>query len=347
MDKLNIAIIGFGGMGTHHADNLGNMDCYRLSGVYDISPDACKRAEDRQLRVYAGAEDIARDKSVDAVLIATPNDLHLPYTEFFAKAKKHIVSEKPAALSGKECAKMYEIAEKQGVLLTINQNRRYDKDFLTVKEILEQDLLGGCYLIESRVMGSNGIPGGWRKLEKHGGGMMLDWGVHLIDQANLFTDRKLEKLHCNMSLVQGHEVDDGFKLTLFYEGGLTVEITVDTNCFEPLPRWMMYGKNGTAVIKNWELEGSIIYPDDKTADKLHGMRAGNGFTKTMAYREQDRKCIRGLPEVHADHDALYKNFYNAVKYKKQLTVQKQQVLRVFDIMEKSFESAQNDIIIKF
>ena len=80
---------------------------------------------------------------------------------------------------------MMDAAERTGNFLTVHQNRRWDEDFWTVKKILEEGKLGEVFRIESRVHGSRGIPGDWRQEKEHGGGMVLDWGVHLLDQAML------------------------------------------------------------------------------------------------------------------------------------------------------------------
>lgn len=81
-----------------------------------------------------------------------------------------------------DLAEMIEASEKYGKLFTVYQNRRWDGDFLTAKKIVDENMLGEISRIESRVHGSRGIPGDWRQLPEHGGGMILDWGVHLLDQ---------------------------------------------------------------------------------------------------------------------------------------------------------------------
>ena len=90
------------------------------------------------------------------------------------EAGKNVVSEKPVTLCSADLAVMIEAAERTGKLFTVHQNRRWDEDFLTVKNIMEQGKLGEIFRIESRVHGSRGIPGDWRQEPEHGGGMVLD-----------------------------------------------------------------------------------------------------------------------------------------------------------------------------
>ena len=75
----------------------------------------------------------------------------------------------------------------------VHQNRRWDEDFLTIKQMYNEKTIGDLFRIESRVHGANGIPGDWRHLEAHGGGS-LDWGVHLLDQVLFMVDSRITSL---------------------------------------------------------------------------------------------------------------------------------------------------------
>lgn len=102
--------------------------------------------------------------------------------------------------------------------------------------------------------GSRGIPGDWRKEKVHGGGMVLDWGVHLLDQIlYLYGDRKIETVYASLTHITNQEVDDGFTTILTFEGGTEVLVEVGTNNYISLPRWYVLGEDGTAVIRDWQL----------------------------------------------------------------------------------------------
>ena len=84
-----------------------------------------------------------------------------------------------------------------------------------IKKLVEEQKLGHVFRIESRVHGSRGIPGDWRKEKVHGGGMVLDWGVHLLDQIlYMYGDRKIETVYASLTNVTNQEVDDGFTAIL-------------------------------------------------------------------------------------------------------------------------------------
>lgn len=349
MKKLNIAIIGYGGMGAYHGNNLlQQSDKFEISGIYDIDEARYEAARENKIVNYNrfhGKEEIASDKNTDAVLIATPNDFHIEYVRYFANAGKHILCEKPVALSSEEYAEMLDVCDKNGVVFMVHQNRRWDPDFLTVKKMYEQNSLGQLCRIESRVQGGNGIPGDWRKFEEKGGGMMLDWGVHLIDQMVYMFEKLPKSLYCRYSFAAGFEVDDGFLLVLNYENDLTVEIVVDTNCFIPLPRWMVYGKDGTAVIEDWALNGKVIKPIYSKEVKIAGIQAGNGFTKTMAYRTAESVETGELDKVFPEPYAFYNDFYGAVVQGKSPLIKSCEVMAVMKIMEAAKRSALENRVI--
>ena len=343
MKKINIAIIGYGGMGAYHAHNLIESGLYNVF-AYDILPGRLEAAKRDGLKIYDSYQQSAQDSQLDAVLIATPNDSHRFYTEYFAAAGKHMICEKPVTTSSKELEAMLAAVKNHGVKFVVHQNRRWDTDYLMVKDIMKSNVIGGVYRLESKVVGSRGVPGEWRKIKEKGGGMMLDWGVHLIDQLLLMTDSKIKNLYCEMSYTLGFEVDDGFKLLLEFEDGLRAEIVVDTNCLVDVPRWIVYGMEGSAVIKNWQLEGEILLPLFEDLAKIKGEQAGNGFTKTMARRSGIEK--KDLPEIRVEPYVFYKHFYDVLINEAECVIKNEQVMRVMLVMEAAFKSALNKRVLE-
>lgn len=347
---MKIAIIGYGGMGGYHADYIRQFASagggLSLAGVFDTDPARAQAAGEKGIYAYPSAEAIWADGAIEAVLLAVPNDLHAPYAKAAAAAGKNIICEKPVALSSREAEEMYAAAEKAGVLFEVHQNRRWDDDFLTVKEIVKSGVIGSVYKIESRVTGANGIPGDWRKKKAQGGGMMLDWGVHLIDQMLQMIPGKTESLYCEYSYIYGEEVDDGFDLSVRFEGGITYRLTVLTDCFRSLPRWQVYGTDGTATVADWDLSGGITRALEREDKKLVGVKAGNGFTRTMAQRSASSVEQLPLPVVHAEPFAFYKNFAAAAAGKEKPAIRREEVLRAFRLMEAAALSAEKNEVIK-
>ena len=349
---MNIAIIGYGGMAGYHERKIKGLadEGYniKLIGIYDIDKSRDEVAKEHGLHAYASAEEIFADEKVDTVLIATPNDFHCPYAVAAANAKKNVISEKPVSLNTEETKAMFDAAKKNGVLMEVHQNRRWDRDFLTIKKLYDEKTLGEIYRLESRVMGSNGIPGGWRKKKAQGGGMILDWGVHMIDQALMMVDSKITDIYCRTSFIYGEDCDDGFQLDIGFENGVTFRVVVDTNTFVSLPRWQAYGMDGTATIKNWDAANGCQYTlvKERVETGLRAIEAGNGLTKTMSPRSSKTVDDFSIPLVDSDWKEFYINFMEAAEGKAEPFIKEEQVLRVMKVMELAFESARTNSVIK-
>ena len=341
---VNLVIIGYGGMGAYHAERLKNNPLYAVKGAYDIDSLRMEAAVKAGLKAYPSFEAVGADKDINAVLIATPNDIHPFYVEYFTGQGKHIVCEKPAANTSAEFKKMVTAAKKNNVIFAVHQNRRWDKDFIIVRKIAESGIIGGLARIESRVVGGNGIPGGWRKLIKHGGGMMLDWGVHLIDQLCRMISLPIVKLYCDYSYRGGHECEDGFELELTFKNNLTARVTVTTDSYLPQPRWFLYGSKGTATVTDWACNGKIAVKKDCDVE-IKGIAAGNGFTKTMADLPDSAVSEYALPDVKTDYNRFYDNFAAACIGKEPPEIKNAEVLRVLKIMEAAKYSYEKKAVI--
>ncbi|MGI5852428.1 MAG: Gfo/Idh/MocA family protein [Caldicoprobacterales bacterium] len=371
-NKYAVGIVGCGGMGGGHAIAIasgtgnavwnddsnegtpweGNMNSdisqkLTLAGVYDIDPARQKWAADRGFRNYDSYEDMLADENVDIILIATPNDLHCEQAIAAMRAGKHVLCEKPVTPTSAELEEILAVSKETGMVFYPRQNRRWDKDFRIIKKIYDEKLLGETFNIECRVQGSRGIPGDWRGMKKHGGGMMLDWGVHLLDRLLIMVPEKVKKVFCKLTNITNDEVDDGFKMHITFESGLTSVIEVGTCHFLSLPLWYLNGTDGTAQIDNWNCEGKMARStswEDKDATPI---LAGAGLTKTMAPRKGNSVEFLPLPEVDFDNNELYSNLVGTINGTEEQIVTGEQALRVLKLMEAAFESSEKGIVVNF
>lgn len=348
--KHVIGIIGYGGMAGHHHEILKKYDRAYIKGVFDVNPERLRVAEEQGMKAYSSKEELLSDPEIDLVLIATTNEAHMPLAIEAMAAGKNVICEKPVTNSSEELIKIMEASEKYGKVFTIDQNRRTNRDFVLMKRKVEEGLIGEPYVIESRVEGSRGMPSGWRTIKELGGGMMLDWGVHLIDQIMYMIDEKVTNVFCKMYKIQYPEVDDNFRLTMTFESGLTAHIEVSTNNYITHPRWYVLGKTGTLQIDDWNCDGKIVRCIDKEdvwAEEIVYTKAGP--TKTMAPRNENSTETITISEpldVVDDLTVVYDQFIDAVEGKAELTIKPEQALRVMKVMEAAFESDEKGIAVK-
>lgn len=345
-----VGIIGYGGMAGHHHQTLADYDRIRFKGIFDLNSERSKVAESQGMIAYSSKEDLLADPEIDIVLIATSNEVHMQLAIEAMAAGKNVICEKPVTMSSDELVKVMEAAKKYNKVFTIDQNRRTNKDFVLMKRNVEAGLIGKPYVIESRVEGSRGMPTGWRTIKSLGGGMMLDWGVHLIDQIMYMIDEKVTNVFCKMYKIQYPEVEDNFRLTLTFESGLTAHIEVSTNNYITHPRWYVLGTEGTLQIDDWDCDGKIIRCIDKEDvwdEEIIYTKAGP--TKTMAPRNQNSTETITISEpldVVDNLTVVYDQMIDAIEGKAELTIKPEQALRVMRVMEAAFESDEKKIAVQ-
>ena len=339
MAKKRVAIVGYGGMGGWHTRFIKDNGVVNLLGIYDIKKERCDLAEERGIHAYSSFEEVLSDERVDFVVIATPNELHKPLAIEAMSRGKHVISEKPVTLSSADLQEIIDASHKYGRLFTTHQNRRWDVDYLMMKDVYATRQLGEVFTIESRYHGSRGIPGDWRGKKEHGGGMILDWGVHLIDQMlGIVYDQKITKIYCRCDHLTNDEVDDGFKLDIFFERGLVGHIEVCTRNFISLPRFYMTGTAGAAIINDWRDRTKVISCKTVEEGEVKPVVTAAGMTKTMAPRSEDSLEESYIERMDSDVHDYYRNFTAAIRGEAEQIVKHNQMRRVLRVIEAAFES---------
>lgn len=337
--KRNFAVIGYGGQGGWHTRQILASDVASLCGIYDIDPAKNALAEKNGIHAYSSAEELLDDKNIDAVVIAVPNDDHKELVIKALEAGKNVICEKPVEMSVAAFDEMTAAANKSGKLFTVHQNRRWDVDFLAMKKIVESGEIGELISIESRVHGSRGIPSDWRCTKAQGGGMILDWGVHLIDQILQIVNEKIVGIYCTETHITNSEVDDGFKLYIYFESGKTAYVEVGTYNFIAMPRFYMQCKNGSALIEDWQKNAQVARMKAWNEKEVLPVQTAAGITKTMAPRDDITLDIYEAERPQSDVHDFYRNFCAALNGETQPLITHSEVRRVMQVMESAFKSS--------
>lgn len=350
MRVYKAGIIGYGGMaGNHEKVMRVDYDRMKLKGIFDINEHRQEVAKEQGYVVYPSKEALLSDPEIDVVIIAATNDAHKQLVTDALNAGKNVLCEKPVTMTSEDLEELINLSNQSKGVFTVDQNRRTNKDFVAMRRGIESGKIGKPYVIESRVEGSRGIPGGWRTEKALGGGMMLDWGVHLIDQILYMTDDTVTSVYCKMFNVHYDEVEDNFRLTLTFKSGLVAHIEVSTNNYIKNPRWYVLGTEGTLVIDDWDCTGKIVRCLDKAniwGEEIAVTKAGP--TKTMAPRSPETvECIDiSTPADITDNlTVVYNQLLDAIEKKAELTITPQQALRVMKVMEAAFESDKTNSVI--
>ncbi|AWB07541.1 oxidoreductase (plasmid) [Azospirillum humicireducens] len=244
MRSLSVGLLGFGLAGSvFHAPLILSEPRLQLKAVASSRTDDIRRSAPGAEATTVEA--VIADPGIDLVVIATPNTSHAPLAREALLAGKHVVIDKPMATTAAEADELIALAERQGRLLTVFQNRRWDNDFLTLRACLEKGEVGRPYHYEAHFDRFRPqIKQGWREQTLAGSGVLFDLGAHLIDQAlTLFgmPDRILADVGTQRPDAQ---VDDWFHIVLGY-GPMRAILHCGTVVCRPGPRFQLHGDRGS------------------------------------------------------------------------------------------------------
>ena len=339
--KKNLVVVGYGGQGGWHADHALKSDVVTLHGIYDIKQERIDLAKSKGINTYDSFEAVLADDQIDILVCATPNDVHKDIVIRALESGKNVVCEKPVALSVEDFDDMCAAAKKAGKLFTVHQNRRWDVDFLAIKSIIASGEIGDTINIESRVHGSRGIPSDWRCHKPYGGGMILDWGVHLIDQMlQLIPNEKIVRIYNENTNITTDEVDDGFHLMMTFESGKRATVEVGTYNFIYMPRFYMQCKNGSAFIEDWQKNCKVAKLKAWNEKEVIPVQTAAGITKTMAPRDEITLDSYEIDRPKSDVHDFYRNLVKAVDGIEPQLIKLEEVRRVLLVMEGCFKSAE-------
>ena len=345
--SMKAGIIGFGYMGHFHYKRSEELDV-PVVAVYDIAEDKRDAAEKEGMAAYDSLDAFLADESFSLVYICTPNDVHAELSIAALRAGKNVMSEKPVAMSCRELEEVIRAARQAGKVFTVHQNRRWDVDYLTVKKVLESGVIGIPTSILSRVYGQRGVCFGWRADPAQGGGMLYDWGIHMIDQfLCMFPGHKVISVYARLQSILTPAVDDSFELQMKFDNGLYAIIQVGTFCLQELPRWFVYGDRGTLRLDDFSGEKGGMARIRKTVtgfDSVFG-KPLLGPSRTMAPLQPEYLEKIEIPHVETDPMAYHKNLIAACEGLAEPYVSHRDMLRDMKIVDLAFESARLNQVI--
>jgi len=254
--NLNVGILGYApSVGELHGIGICETNGFELHAVCDLNPQRLKMAKHRfpEVNVYPNTEKFANNDNIDLVIIATPPTSHAKLCLQMMANKKHVVCEKPLALSRKETDRMLEMAEKMKVHLSCHQNRRWDPDFMAIKRALHEDLIGDLFYMETFVGGFSHPCGYWHSHEKISGGTAYDWGAHYLDWIVDLIPDPPESVAAFRHKRVWHDITnaDQERIWIKFKGGKEAEFIHSDIAAVRKPKWYLLGTKG-AIIGHWK-----------------------------------------------------------------------------------------------
>ncbi|MBI3920817.1 MAG: Gfo/Idh/MocA family oxidoreductase [Armatimonadetes bacterium] len=253
--EVRCGIIGYGGafnMGKLHGDSINSTHGMRVVAVCDLSTDRTEQAkvDFPEAEVFNRVEDLLRKPDLDLCVIITPHNTHAPVALKCLRAGKSVVSEKPFCLSVKEADAMIAAAKESKVALTVYHNRRYDGDYIALREILQSGIIGEVFKVEAN-FGGYGKPGTWWRSDKNiSGGAFYDWGAHFVDWVLNLVPQPIESVSGYFfNKMHWHHVsnEDHCEAVVKFRNGTVATVQTSSLAAVGAPRWRILGTLGAVI----------------------------------------------------------------------------------------------------
>lgn len=210
-----------------------------------------------------------------------------------------------------------------------------------MKEVHDRQLVGDEYIIKSQLYGFNGNMHDWHVFPEMGGGMLYDWGVHLIDQILDMVDSKIEYIYADLRNIINERVDDYFKILIKFRNHITAEIELGTYYLTPKRAWFIGGNKGSALIEGFAGEGKIVRTSrllENVPGKITMTAAGP--TRSFGPPPEGLLTEEPLPTVDVAHRNYFENFLKVFNGEEDLMIKPEQVRRVLQVMDAVRESSR-------
>lgn len=335
---VNVGLVGFGmAARVFHGPLIHSNPNLRLTHIVQRHGDEAQAAYPHA-EILRDVNDLLSRPEIELVVIATPNTTHFPIAAESLKAGKHVVIDKPFTNSVKDADELIALARKAGRVLSAFQNRRWDGDFLTVRQILDQKRIGRLAEFESRFdrFRPQVRPHVWRDQDHPGSGLLYDLGSHLIDQA-VFLFGMPQGLYAETRKQRdGAATVDSFQIHLEYPR-LKVLLKAGLLACQPNARFVLYGTEGSYYKYGLDPQEEALKQGRTPKQPNWGEEpesAWGTLTRCGAAPEPEK-----YPTLPGCYQKYYENIYGAIRGKEELVVKPEQAREVIRLIELATQSA--------
>ena len=333
---IRVGIAGLGRSGWDiHAHLLAPLAAeFQVVAVVDADVARREEAIERfDCQAYDQYSDLLADAAVELVVVSLPNFLHADASIDALAAGKHVVCEKPMATALADADRMVTAAAQSDRVLTIFQQRRYNPDFVKVKEIIDSGLLGR--IVEIKIAESRfGRRWDWQTLQKFGGGSTNNTGPHFLDQAlQLFGDHEITELFCHLDRVLTlGDADDHLKLVFKGKDAPTIDLEISSCAVYPPETWTVMGTRGGLAGSTRELRWRWVVDAEMPPQTLDTKPTPNrSYNRDELTWHEDSWTLTGT--ANDAYVNFYHDLYQTIRGDKPLVITAENVRRVIWLQE--------------
>jgi scyllo-inositol 2-dehydrogenase (NADP+) len=342
---IRVGITGFGmAAKVMHVPFLLVNKNYQIVAVLERHKEESK-AVIPDVKVVKTIEELIAIHDIDLIVITTPNDTHFTYAEKALLAGKHVVVDKPFTNTVNEAKVLIEVARRQGKTLSVFQNRRYVADFLTVKKVLDEKLLGDVieYIAHYDRYRPEIKQNAWREEGKLGSGILYDLGAHIIDQALVLFGLP-KRLYADVRMQRpGAKTDDYFELQLYYD---FTKVVLHASMYvrEHGPRFQIHGTKGSFIKCGEDVQEDLLKQGIAPISEDWGRDPIENYG--VLHTEKGGKVFREFyPSVQGSFGLYYNNLYETLVNGKPLQERPEQSYNVIKLIELAFLSNKKKAVV--
>ncbi|MFA7231290.1 MAG: Gfo/Idh/MocA family oxidoreductase [Victivallaceae bacterium] len=340
---IKTAILGYGRSGsTLHADPLEKLSGdFTVSAVCDIDQEARKKAKSRfNCAVYEDYNEMLRQEKLNLVVIVTRSDQHCKMTCDCLRGGVNVLVTKPWCLNTAEAEQMIAAADESGKMLLPWLPARWGCDLIRLKEIIASGAIGKVFMIRRREF-SFGVRTDWQTQKKYGGGYLLNWGPHIIDQAVQLSGEEVKSVYAQLrQVINPGDVEDVFNATLTTESGIILSCEYAI-AIDKLPNWIIQGNRGTIFVK----EKSIEIHQVKLPDNINAAEYSNKPEITLTCEDMDDGHRITMGNRYGDSLAIYPEIAKAVRGEAKYPVSTASALKLTKIFDAVRASSNNNQVV--
>lgn len=336
---IRVGLVGFGLAGrVFHAPVISAVEGLELAAVVERSSREAEKAYPA-ITTYASLEAMLADRSIELIVVATPNTSHASLAQQALEAGRHVVVDKPTAIASAEIAALIQLSKETGRSLIPFHNRRWDSDFQTLRKLLHEQTLGRVVSFESTFDRWRQLPrtGIWRESGGPGSGMLLDLGTHLADQAlQLFGLPEAVSAEVRRER-DGAVSNDAFTVRLYYPG---LVATLSATCLAslPRPRYTVRGTEGNFVKHGLDPQEARLKENPHIPAEGFGAEPESAWG-TLAVAADGGSVAQPVPSIPGDYRLFYAGVRDAILGKAAPPVQAIDAWRTARVLEWAEESS--------
>jgi predicted dehydrogenase len=339
---LRAGLVGYGFAGqTFHAPVLSAVAGLELAAVASSQPHKV-HADWPGADVVPDVEALLRRTDINLVVIAAPNARHHPLAKAALDAGKHVIVDKPFTLDAVQARELAALAKQNGRLLSVYQNRRFDSDFLTLRDLLAGGELGRPVYFESHFDRYRPqVRERWREQPVPGAGLWVDLGSHLVDQAVQLFGRP-DTLQLDTAILRdGAQVEDYFHAVLRYESGphapLRVVLHATTLAAHAAPRYILHGTRGSYIKRGVDPQEDALRAGGRPGDAGWGTDPIDGERTVVG--DDGRIQTRAVPTLAGNYVRYYTAIRDAIHGEGPNPVTPDQAVELMELLDLGRQSA--------